>query len=82
MAPSEKNLCAIVLLMVIVATVCPVCSMANGCNPPSGCRHLSGNYKGPCFAIFDGCDDTCVDESPDNVLGKCDCDYKCYCYTC
>ncbi|KAF7111162.1 hypothetical protein CFC21_111205 [Triticum aestivum] len=82
MAPSEKNLCAIVLLIVIVATVCPVCSMAYACNPPSGCRHLSGNYEGPCFGFTDGCDNTCVDESPDNVWGDCDCDFKCYCYTC
>ncbi|KAF7098271.1 hypothetical protein CFC21_100023 [Triticum aestivum] len=82
MTPSEKNLCVIVLLIVIVAAVCPLPSMAFACAEPTQCRHLSGNYRGPCFGFTDGCDTTCQDESSDNRWGECDCDFKCYCYTC
>ncbi|KAF7104128.1 hypothetical protein CFC21_105052 [Triticum aestivum] len=82
MASLEKNLSAIVLLVVIVAAVCPVCSMAFACNPPTGCRHPSGNYRGPCLWLSDGCNQTCQDESFQNKWGECDCDFKCYCYTC
>ncbi|KAF7014650.1 hypothetical protein CFC21_028627 [Triticum aestivum] len=82
MAHSEKNLSVIVLLIVIVAAVCPLCSMAFVCDEPSQCRHPRRNYRGPCFGLTDGCDHTCHDESSHNVRGDCDCDFKYYCYTC
>ncbi|KAF7098256.1 hypothetical protein CFC21_100009 [Triticum aestivum] len=82
MAPSKKNISVIMLLIVIVAAVCPICSMSYTCDTPSQCRHLSGNYRGPCFGLTDGCDRTCLNESSDNVWGYCDCNLKCYCYTC
>ncbi|KAF7104792.1 hypothetical protein CFC21_105659 [Triticum aestivum] len=82
MTPSEKNLFVIMLLIVIVAAVCPLSSMAFVCHEPSQCKHPSQNYRGPCFGLTHGCDHTCHDESSDNVGGDCDCDFKCYCYTC
>ncbi|KAF7098231.1 hypothetical protein CFC21_099985 [Triticum aestivum] len=80
MTPSEKNLSAIVLLIVIMATVCPLCSMVLGCESIE-CRHQSSNYRGLCFGFTDGCYHTCLAESSDNQWGQCDC-LKCYCYTC
>ncbi|CAD6247738.1 unnamed protein product [Miscanthus lutarioriparius] len=82
MTPSRKNISVAMLLIVIVAAVCPLCSMAFACEVHTECRHLSGNYEGPCWGFDDSCGDTCIAESSENKYGYCDCDFKCWCYTC
>ncbi|KAG0532130.1 hypothetical protein BDA96_04G082000 [Sorghum bicolor] len=79
MAPSKKNLSAIMLLIVIVAAVCSMPACTQSCPNLPLCGHLSGNYHGPCIGD-DGCSDVCKDESFDNFCGACDW-FKCYCYT-
>ncbi|CAL4983922.1 unnamed protein product [Urochloa decumbens] len=78
MAPSgRKNLSAaptVFLLLVIVTA--EMASVA--CNT---CRHLSGNFRGWCFDR-DGCTETCIHESNDNISGEChDFPLRCYCIT-
>ncbi|KAJ1256946.1 hypothetical protein BS78_K260500 [Paspalum vaginatum] len=75
MAPSQRNLYAVLLLVIMAATESSL-SAGEGCN-----RHLSGSYKGPCFYFNDGeCNTACVTESSDNESGSCVV-YECWCYT-
>ncbi|KAG0532131.1 hypothetical protein BDA96_04G082100 [Sorghum bicolor] len=83
MASSGKNLSATLLLIIIVAAVCPLCSMARDNCEQKECRHLSGSYQGPCLGfIWETCSDVCQAESTNNAYGDCGCDFKCWCYTC
>ncbi|KAJ1276331.1 hypothetical protein BS78_05G206400 [Paspalum vaginatum] len=48
-----------------------------------GCRHLSGNFHGPC-PDEETCTKVCVAESSDNIRGECDNHHpfsRCVCVT-
>ncbi|TKW02011.1 hypothetical protein SEVIR_8G216600v4 [Setaria viridis] len=75
MAHSAGNNLSAVLLLVAIAAVGGWIHAAESasvfyrpCND-----HLSANYKGPCFGLFNdrACDRVCLEESGDNMSGSC-----------
>nr|TKW02012.1 hypothetical protein SEVIR_8G216700v2 [Setaria viridis] len=76
-----KNLCAVLLLVAIAGRIHAAESASVGdfsCD-----NHLSANYKGPCFGLFNDndCDRVCSDESSDNMSGSCSY-MQCWCQRC
>ncbi|PVH34524.1 hypothetical protein PAHAL_8G237800 [Panicum hallii] len=81
MAPSQMNLSAVLLVVVLLLPVV----MAAGESASAGkyvyCpEHLSGNYKGPCWGLINDakCKRVCIEESSDNYDGFCDF-IQCWC---
>ncbi|CAL4982700.1 unnamed protein product [Urochloa decumbens] len=81
MAPAGKNLSAVLLLAVLVAIAAGESASVQDdyCDD----HHLSGNYKGVCFGVFNDadCKRVCLDESSDNYDGVCDFNLQCSCYS-
>ncbi|KAJ1256780.1 hypothetical protein BS78_05G206200 [Paspalum vaginatum] len=86
MAPSGKNLSAAALLLLVIMAVAAggtMASAAAGVGPLGECKHLSGNFHGPC-GDEDYCNTVCLAESPDNIRGECDNHHpfsRCVCVT-
>ncbi|KAJ1276339.1 hypothetical protein BS78_05G207100 [Paspalum vaginatum] len=95
MTPSRKNLsfsaaaAALPLVVVIMAaaasgTMASAAAAAAAAVAPLGeCRHLSGNFHGPC-PDEETCTKVCVAESSDNIRGECDNHHpfsRCVCIT-
>ncbi|KAF8720901.1 hypothetical protein HU200_023303 [Digitaria exilis] len=80
MAPSRKNHCAVLILLVIMASGGFHAEMASigvyACQP----RRPSGRFPVVCLPIvYDWpCHQICIEESSDNTGGYCD-NFKCIC---
>ncbi|KAJ1256183.1 hypothetical protein BS78_K068000 [Paspalum vaginatum] len=79
-APAARLL--VVVIMAAAASGTMV-SAAAAVGPLGECRHLSGNFHGPC-PDEETCTKVCVAESSDNIRGECDNHHpfsRCVCVT-
>ncbi|KAG0515594.1 hypothetical protein BDA96_10G291800 [Sorghum bicolor] len=79
MAPSQMNLSAIILVVVLLPVVIAAresTSIGSFLCP----EHLSGNYKGICIGLIHdaACNRVCIEESSDNYEGFCNF-FQCWC---
>ncbi|KAG0515595.1 hypothetical protein BDA96_10G291900 [Sorghum bicolor] len=79
MAPSQMNLCVVLLVIVLLPIV-----MAAGESPFIGkdpCHvELSANYKGVCIGLINdaACNSVCIGENSNNAKGYCNF-FQCWC---
>ncbi|KAG2621187.1 hypothetical protein PVAP13_3NG189300 [Panicum virgatum] len=81
MAPSQMNLSAVLLLVVLLLPVVMAAGESVSAGKFVDCHeHLSSNYKGICVGwIHDAkCKRTCLEESSDNYDGFCNF-FQCWC---
>ncbi|PVH34523.1 hypothetical protein PAHAL_8G237700 [Panicum hallii] len=81
MAPSQMNLSAVLLVVVLLPVVMAAGEPASAGNKYAYCpEHLSGNYKGVCIGLINDakCKRVCIEESSGNHGGSCNF-FQCWC---
>ncbi|KAG2629716.1 hypothetical protein PVAP13_3KG447400 [Panicum virgatum] len=81
MAPSQMNLSAVLLVVVLVLLPVVMAAGESASVGQSICgEHLSGSFKGICIGIIhgDACSNACMNESRDNFDGFCK-SLQCWC---
>ncbi|CAD6264779.1 unnamed protein product [Miscanthus lutarioriparius] len=76
MAPSQMNLSAVLLVVVLLLPII----MAARESASSCAEHLSNNYEGVCIGLIDDdtCNSVCIGERSDNFQGFCNL-LQCWC---
>ncbi|KAF7098178.1 hypothetical protein CFC21_099938 [Triticum aestivum] len=82
MVPSQMNLSAVLLVVLLLPIVMEAGESAFAGKYHCSDEHQSGNYKGICIGLIHdhACNRVCVHESSDNSGGECDF-LQCWCIT-